>query len=183
MFIMILLPWCGSAINYMVSEESNYPENMRYTDHYKVYSDLDGLWLSQYTPQDGENYLGSVIGGAVIADDVNDTISSKNIVSEPNALKFTGKTIDDATSLDLPVYNYKNIYVFRDGKQVEWTPSDNDTVTINTPKLKGPVTVKYIPSFVDWLGIMLSIETWIAAIVFYIWNRKKKGKSVNNERR
>ena len=183
MFIVILLPWFGSAINYMVSEESNYPENMRYTDHYKVYSDLDGLWLSQYTPQDGENYLGNVIGGVVIADDVNDTISSKNIVSEPNALKFTGKTIDDATSLDLPVYNYKNIYVFRDGKQVEWTPSDNDTVTINTPKLKGPVTVKYIPSFVDWLGIMLSIETWIAAIVFYIWNRKKKGKSVNNERR
>ena len=183
MFIIILLPWFGSAINYMVSEESNCPENMRYTDHYKVYSDLDGLWLSQYTPQDGENYLGSVIVGAVIADDVNDTISSKNIVSEPNALKFTGKTIDDATSLDLPVYNYKNIYVFRGGKQVEWTPSDNDTVTINTPKLKGPVTIKYIPSFVDWLGIMLSIETWIAAIVFYIWNRKKKGKSVNNERR
>lgn len=182
MFIIILLPWFGSAINYMVSEESNYPGNMRYTDHYKVYSDLDGLWLSQYAPQDGENYLGSVIDGAVIADDVNDMISSKNIVSEPNALKFTGKTIDDATSLDLPVYNYKNIYVFRDGKQVEWTPSDNDTVTINTPKLKGPVTVKYIPSFIDWLGIMLSIETWIAAIAFYIWNRKKKGKS-NNERR
>lgn len=182
MFIIILLPWFGSAINYMVSEESNYSGNMRYTDHYKVYSDLDGLWLSQYAPQDGENYLGSVIDGAVIADDVNDMISSKNIVSEPNALKFTGKTIDDATSLDLPVYNYKNIYVFRDGKQVEWTPSDNDTVTINTPKLKGPVTVKYIPSFVDWLGVMLSIETWFAAIVFYIWNRKKKGKS-NNERR
>lgn len=183
MFIVILLPWFGSAINYMVSEESNYPENMRYTDHYKVYSDLDGLWLSQYTPQDGENYLGNVIGGAVIADDVNDTISSKNIISEPNALKFTGKTVDNATSLDLPVYNYKNIYVFRGGKQVEWTPSGNDTVTINTPDVKGPVTVKYIPSFVDWLGIMLSIETWIAAIVFYIWNRKKKGKSVNNERR
>lgn len=183
MFIVILLLWFGSAINYMVSEESNYPENMRYTDHYKVYSDLDGLWLSQYTPQDGENYLGNVIGGAVIADDVNDTISSKNIVSEPNALKFTGKTVDNATSLDLPVYNYKNIYVFRGGKQVEWTSSSNDTVTINTPDVKGPVTVKYIPSFIDWLGIMLSIETWIATIVFYVWNRKKKGKSVNNERR
>ena len=39
MFIVILLPWFGSAINYMVSEESNYLENMRYTDHYKVYSD------------------------------------------------------------------------------------------------------------------------------------------------
>ena len=182
MFIVILLPWFGSAINYMVSEESNYPENMRYTDHYKVYSDLDGLWLSQYTPQDGENYLGNVIGGAVIADDVNDTISSKNIVSEPNALKFTGKTVDNATSLDLPVYNYKNIYVFRGGKQVEWTPSNNDTVTINTPNLKGPVTVKYIPSFVNWLGIMLSIETWIAAIVFYVWNRKKKGKNIDDER-
>lgn len=183
MFIVILLPWFGSAINYMVSEESNYPENMRYTDHYKVYSDLDGLWLSQYTPQDGENYLGNVVGGAVIADDVNDTISSKNIVSEPNALKFTGKTVDNAISLNLPVYNYKNIYVFRGGKQVEWTPSSNDTVTINTPDVKGPVTVKYIPSFIDWLGIMLSIETWIATIVFYVWNRKKKGKSVNNERR
>ena len=182
MFIVILLPWFGSAINYMVSEESNYPENMRYTDHYKVYSDLDGLWLSQYTPQDGENYLGNVIGGAVIADDVNDTISSKNIVSEPNALKFTGKTVDNATSLDLPVYNYKNIYVFRDGKQVEWTPSNNDTVTINTPNLKGSVTVKYIPSFVDWLGIMLSIETWIVAIGFYVWNRKKKGKNIDDER-
>lgn len=182
MFIVILLPWFGSAINYMVSEESNYPENMRYTDHYKVYSDLDGLWLSQYTPQDGENYLGNVIGGAVIADDVNDTISSKNIVSEPNALKFTGKTVDNATSLDLPVYNYKNVYVFRGGKQVEWTPSGNDTVTINTPDVKGPVTVKYIPSFVDWLGIMLSIETWIAAIVFYVWNRKKKGKNIDDER-
>ena len=59
-------------------------------------------------------------------------------------MKFTGKTVDNATSLDLPVYNYKNIYVFRDGKQVEWTPSNNDTVTINTPNLKGPVTVKYI---------------------------------------
>lgn len=180
MFIVILLPWFGSAVNYLVSQESNYPESERYTDHYKVYSDLNGLWLDQYTPQKGENYLGSVIGGQVIADDATEVISSKNIKSEPNALKFTGKTVDNATSLDLPVYNYKNVYAFRGGKQVNITPSANDTVTVDTPGIKGPVTVKYIPSFIDWLGIMLSVETWIAAIIIYIWNRKKKGKSVKN---
>lgn len=177
MFIIILLSWFGLATMYINNEDANTPAAYRYTDSYNVYSDLNGLWLDQYTPQGGKDYLGSVIGGTVIADGINDTISSKNIVSEPNALKFTGKTVDDATSLDLPVYNYKNIYVFRDGKQVEWTPSNNDTVTINTPNVKGPVTVKYIPSFIDWLGIMLSIETWIAAIMFYVWNRKKKGKN------
>lgn len=104
MFAIILLPWLSSAINYMVSEKSNYSEDMRYTDHYKVYSDLvDGLWLSQYTSQGGENYLENVIGRAVVSDGTNDTISSKNVVHEPNALKFAGKTVDDATSLYLPV--------------------------------------------------------------------------------
>ena len=83
------------------------------------------------------------------------------------------------------IYRYTIIKIFMYSgaeNKFEWTPSSNDTVTINTPDVKGPVTVKYIPSFIDWLGIMLSIETWIAAIVFYVWNRKKKGKNIDDER-
>lgn len=173
LFLIILIPWFSCATNCMKSEESNFPKSQRYTVNYTVLGDPTGLWLDQYTPKQGENYLSSVVGGQVVADQEETTLSSNEIVSGPNSLKFIGKKIDNAVSLDLPIFKYKNLCVFRGGKQVRWTPSLNDTVTIHTPGITGPVTIKYIPSFIDWLGIILSVGTWIIALFIYGWKQEK----------
>ena len=98
----------------------------------------------------------------------------KDIVSQPNALEFKGKIIDSANSLELPVFNYKNIHVFRDGKEVKWNPSSNNTVSINTFGIRGPVTVKYIPSTLDRTGIFLSIGTWVIALIIGLLSKVRK---------
>lgn len=75
-----------------------------------------------------------------------------------------------AVSLELPT-NYKNIHVYRDGIEINWKSSVNDMITIHTSKLSGPITVKYVSSFIDCLEIIVSIGTWITEIVYYF--RKK----------
>lgn len=77
-----------------------------------------------------------------VTDGNTEILNSSDIISRPNSLIFKGEQVDNATSLDLPTYNYKNIHVYRDGKKISWKPSINDTVTLNTDKLRGPVTIK-----------------------------------------
>lgn len=173
--IIIFLPWLGSAMNYINAQASNNnPGIQRFTKNYKAYTDLGGLWLDQYTPQNSKKYLNNVIQGEVIADGDKQILSVKDIVSQPNALEFKGKIIDSANSLELPVFNYKNIHVFRDGKEVKWNPSSNNTVSINTFGIRGPVTVKYIPSTLDRTGIFLSIGTWVIALIIGLLSKVRK---------
>lgn len=173
--IIIFLPWLGSAMNYINAQASNNnPGIQRFTKNCKAYTDLGGLWLDQYTPQNSKKYLNNVIQGEVIADGSKQILSVKDIVSQPNALEFKGKITDSANSLELPVFNYKNIHVFRDGKEVKWNPSSNNTVSINTSGIRGPVTVKYIPSTLDWIGIFLSIGTWIIALIIGLLSKVRK---------
>ena len=152
--LTILLPWFGSAQNYLDNAGVG-PKN----------------YIDQYTPAGGQNDLENVCNHEVISDGSAAILNPNDIISKPNELIFKGQLIDNAVSLDLPTYNYKNIRVYRDGKKINWKPSVNDTVTIHTSKLSGPVTVKYVPSFIDWLGIIVSIGTWVVGIVYYF--RKK----------
>ena len=152
--LTILLPWFGSAQEYLDN------------------AGVGPLWhINDYTPAKGQNDLENVCNHEVISDGSAAILNPNDIISRPNELIFKGQLIDNAVSLDLPTYNYKNIHVYRDGKKINWKPSVNDTVTIHTSKLSGPVTVKYVPSFIDWLGIIVSIGTWVVGIVYYF--RKK----------
>ena len=152
--LTILLPWFGSAQEYLDN------------------AGVGPLWhINDYTPAKGQNDLENVCNHEVISDGSAAILNPNDIISKPNELIFKGQLIDNAVSLDLPTYNYKNIHVYRDGKKINWKPSVNDTVTIHTSKLSGPVTVKYVPSFIDWLGIIVSIGTWVVGIVYYF--RKK----------
>lgn len=149
--LVILVPWLGSAQGYLDN------------------AGVGPLWhINDYTPVKGQNNLDNVCNHQIITDGNTETLSSSDIISKPNSLIFKGKLVDNATSLDLPAYNYKNIRVYRDGKKINWKPSINDTVTLNTNRLRGPVTIKYTPSIIDWLGIIISIVTWLIGIGFYI---------------
>lgn len=168
--LVILVPWLGDVTNILNYQTSVTPEQYRFTKSYKLFTDQSGLWMDQYTPLKGQSALGGVIEHQAVIDGNQVTLSSKDIKSLPNALKYSDEKINSATNVILPVYDYKNIHVYRNGKQVKWHSTSQDL--INVTQGSGPITVKYVLSFIDWLGIILSVGTWITAIGLYI--RKKQ---------
>ena len=168
--LIILVPWLGDVTNILNYQMAGTPEQYRFTKSYKLFTDQNGLWMDQYTPEKGQSALGGVTERLAIVDGNQVQLHSKDIKSLPNGLKFTGNLIDNAKSVILPTYNYKNIHVYRNGKQIKWSPNSQDLIQVDSGN--GPITVKYVLSFVDWLAIILSFVTWIIALVMYV--RRKR---------
>lgn len=168
--LIILVPWLGDVTNILNYQMAGTPEQYRFTKSYKLFTDQNGLWMDQYTPEKGQSALGGVTERLAIVDGNQVQLHSKDIKSLPNGLKFTGNLIDNAKSVILPTYNYKNIHVYRNGKQIKWSPNSQDLIQVDSGS--GPITVKYVLSFVDWLAIILSFATWIIALVMYV--RRKR---------
>ncbi|WP_346677362.1 hypothetical protein [Ligilactobacillus aviarius] len=168
--LIILVPWLGDVTNILNYQMSGTPEQYRFTKSYKLFTDQNGLWMDQYTPEKGQSALGGVTERLAIVDGNQVQLHSKDIKSLPNGLKFTGNLVDNSKSVILPTYNYKNIHVYRNGKQIKWSPNSQDLVQVDSGS--GPITVKYVLSFVDWLAIILSFATWIIALVMYV--RRKR---------
>ena len=168
--LIILVPWLGDVTNILNYQMSGTPEQYRFTKSYKLFTDQNGLWMDQYTPEKGQSALGGVTERLAIVDGNQVQLHSKDIKSLPNGLKFTGNLVDNSKSVILPTYNYKNIHVYRNVKQIKWSPNSQDLVQVDSGS--GPITVKYVLSFVDWLAIILSFATWIIALVMYV--RRKR---------
>ena len=168
--LIILVPWLGDVTNILNYQMAGTPEQYRFTKSYKLFTDQNGLWMDQYTPEKGQSALGGVTERLAIVNGNQVQLHSKDIKSLPNGLKFTGNLIDNAKSVILPTYNYKNIHVYRNGKQIKWSPNSQDLIQVDSGS--GPITVKYVLSFVDWLAIILSFATWIIALVMYV--RRKR---------
>ena len=168
--LIILVPWLGDVTNILNYQMAGTPEQYRFTKSYKLFTDQNGLWMDQYTPEKGQSALGGVTERLAIVDGNQIQLHSKDIKSLPNGLKFTGNLVDNAKSVILPTYNYKNIHVYRNGKQIKWSPNSQDLIQVDSGS--GPITVKYVLSFVDWLAIILSFATWIIALVMYV--RRKR---------
>lgn len=168
--LIILVPWLGDVTNILNYQMAGTPEQYRFTKSYKIFTDQNGLWMDQYTPEKGQSALGGVTERLAIVDGNQVQLHSKDIKSLPNGLKFTGNLVDSAKSVILPTYNYKNIHVYRNGKQIKWSPNSQDLIQVDSGS--GPITVKYVLSFVDWLAIILSFATWIIALVMYV--RRKR---------
>ena len=168
--LIILVPWLGDVTNILNYQMAGTPEQYRFTKSYKLFTDQNGLWMDQYTPEKGQSALGGVTERLAIVDGNQVQLHSKDIKSLPNGLKFTGNLVDSAKSVILPTYNYKNIHVYRNGKQIKWSPNSQDLIQVDSGS--GSITVKYVLSFVDWLAIILSFATWIIALVMYV--RRKR---------
>lgn len=168
--LIILVPWLGDVTNILNYQMAGTPEQYRFTKSYKLFTDQNGLWMDQYTPEKGQSALGGVTERLAIVDGNQVQLHSKDIKSLPNGLKFTGNLVDSAKSVILPTYNYKNIHFYRNGKQIKWSPNSQDLIQVDSGS--GPITVKYVLSFVDWLAIILSFATWIIALVMYV--RRKR---------
>ena len=168
--LIILVPWLGDVTNILNYQMSGTPEQYRFTKSYKLFTDQNGLWMDQYTPEKGQSALGGVTERLAIVDGNQVQLHSKDIKSLPNGLKFTGNLVDNSKSVILPTYNYKNIHVYRNGKQIKWSPNSQDLIQVDSGS--GSITVKYVLSFVDWLAIILSFATWIIALVMYV--RRKR---------
>lgn len=168
--LIILVPWLGDVTNILNYQMAGTPEQYRFTKSYKLFTDQNGLWMDQYTPEKGQSALGGVTEHLAIVDGNQVQLHSKDIKSLPNGLKFTGNLVDSAKNVILPTYNYKNIHVYRNGKQIKWSPNSQDLIQVDSGS--GPITVKYVLSFVDWLAIILSFATWIIALVMYV--RRKR---------
>ena len=95
-----------------------------------------------------------------------------SIDSKPNELIYSSLKVKAGEKIDLPVSIYKNLHVYQAGKELSLINSKRNTVTFRANSNKN-VVVKYVPSIIDRLGILLTSMTWIIFLAVVIYKRVK----------
>ena len=91
-------------------------------------------------------------------------------ISEPNRVIYKIKLKEKAV-VDVPVVAYKHTQVILNGKSSKYTVSSRGTVQVLAKKGNNQIEVTYRPSKLFFVGIAISILTWVALLI--IWMIKK----------
>ncbi|WP_057743240.1 hypothetical protein [Liquorilactobacillus capillatus] len=163
------LPYLASMYKFTQGKTAN--THIYTPDTTTKLAEEQNLYLDQYTPAKGLPSLNDVKNHIAIIN--GKKVQIKKIFSAPNTLTFNDSIIKRASSIDLPIFYYKNLQVYRNGKQIVAKKSTRGTVKVISA-VKGPVTVKYIFSKLDKLGIIISLLTWGTLIVYGIFIKSRK---------
>ena len=91
-------------------------------------------------------------------------------ISEPNRVIYKIKLKEKAV-VDVPVVAYKHTQVILNGKPSKHTVSSRGTVQVLAKKGNDQIEVTYRPSKLFFVGIAISVLTWVALLI--IWMAKK----------
>lgn len=81
--------------------------------------------------------------------------------------------INEKKKIDVPVLVYKRTKVVLNGKNIGYTVSSRGTVMIDGNKGSNKISVTYQPSKLLYIGMMISVITWISLLIGLIFSRKK----------
>lgn len=84
-----------------------------------------------------------------------------------NYIEYNVKT-NKKESIDIPVLAYKRTKVMLNGKNIDYTISSRGTVMIDGNKGKNIVSVTYQPSKLLYIGMIISVVTWIGLFII-LW--------------
>lgn len=81
--------------------------------------------------------------------------------------------INEKKKIDVPVLVYRRTKVVLNGKNIGYTVSSRGTVMIDGNKGSNKISVTYQPSKLLYIGMMISVITWISLLIGLIFSRKK----------
>lgn len=176
MILLILIPWFSSISQFKkeASQSNGEIYNGSLVENYngslKEYRNGIAWYLDQYTPKKSMPSYKEIENHLAIIDGKKEKIAS--IYSKPNELIYKGLKIKAGEKVELPIAIYKNLHVYQASKELKLINSKRNTVAFRTNSNKS-VVVKYVPSIIDRLGILLTSMTWIISLAVVICKRVK----------
>lgn len=161
--LFIVLPWYSSIETFIhlgKNQNNNFYNGMIYS---AKSHDMTNWWLDQYTPQMNKEDYNKIINHKATVD--GKVVKLKNIRPISNGIVYFDNDIRNKHKITLPVAQYKNLKVYQKNKMKKYDIEKSSLITIkNTSNL--PITVKYIPSFIDIISVYMSIITWLALLLY-----------------
>lgn len=175
---LVILPWYSGIVQLKYTSNTimpNQPDwdipNKPYLTSDQKYNGYYAWHLDQYTPMKTMPYFKQLNNHVAIIN--GKKVKLKNIAAKPNAQIYINKNIKAGSSVDLPVALYKNLHVYQSGKEVKLINSKRNMIAFKAIS-SGSVIVKYVPSLIDKLGTVLSLATWLMAIVYATYTSLRK---------
>ncbi|WP_413628136.1 hypothetical protein R4B61_02855 [Fructilactobacillus vespulae] len=161
-----------SSEEYLKKPEGNKVPNLSYTKLDKNnYNDLFYYQVSNgerdYYPQKSFDNSESIINNISYLNGKSTKITPKY---KDNKIIYRIKLKGD-TVVDLPTIVYKNTYVRINHKKANFEDSSRGTVFVNLNKGLYNIEVGYKPPIIYFIGILISVLTWIYILLFYFKSR------------
>ncbi len=163
--LIVIIPWYSSATTFTYLHQ-NQKENFI---NGKIYSsdskDMTYWWLDQYTPQMDKKSFDNII-------DNNAIVNGKNIKLDkfkaiPNGIIIYDKDIRNKGRVVLPVASYRNIHIYQNKQNILTSNKKNSLLTVNNV-INYPLIIKYVPSLLDNISMVVSIVTWMLLIALIL---------------
>lgn len=113
---------------------------------------------------------------------INSILSHKTIVNgkekvmspkvAANYIEYNVKT-NKKENIDIPVLAYKRTKVMLNGKNIDYTISSRGTVMVNGNKGNNKISVSYQPSKLLYIGMVVSVITWMSLFIGLIFSGRK----------
>ena len=113
---------------------------------------------------------------------INSILSHKTIVNgkekvmspkvAANYIEYNVKT-NKKENIDIPVLAYKRTKVMLNGKNIDYTISSRGTVMVNGNKGNNKISVSYQPSKLLYIGMVVSVITWMSLFIGLIFSERK----------
>lgn len=113
---------------------------------------------------------------------INSILSHKTIVNgkekvmspkvAANCIEYNVKT-NKKENIDIPVLAYKRTKVMLNGKNIDYTISSRGTVMVNGNKGNNKISVSYQPSKLLYIGMVVSVITWMSLFIGLIFSERK----------
>lgn len=104
-------------------------------------------------------------------------IDGKEKVKTPkvasNCIEYNVK-VDKKEKIDVPVLAYKRTTVMLNEKNINYSISSRGTVVVDGNKGNNRISVSYQPSKLLYIGMMVSVITWIGLFIGLIFSKKDK---------
>lgn len=103
-------------------------------------------------------------------------INGKGKVKTPkvasNCIEYNVK-VDKKEKIDVPVLAYKRTTVMLNEKNINYSISSRGTVVVDGNKGNNRISVSYQPSKLLYIGMMVSVITWIGLLIGLIFSKRR----------
>ncbi|WP_283598740.1 6-pyruvoyl-tetrahydropterin synthase-related protein [Ligilactobacillus salivarius] len=114
--------------------------------------------------------INSILSHKVIVDG-KEKVKIPKVAS--NCIEYNVK-VDKKEKIDVPVLAYKRTTVMLNEKNINYAISSRGTVVVDGNKGNNRISVSYQPSKLLYIGMMISVITWIGLFIGLIFSKKDK---------
>ena len=178
--IIVVAPWIDQVNKQLDFEKVAAAGHQMLTYQNDKFTDYGGYHFENYTPADAMQSLSFATCHQVEVDGNVIQLSQNEVISKPNCLEFKVTAKKD-NLVKLPVLYYLNLHGYQGNKKLNLMKSSDGLVSVKAKMSDKPIFIEYIPSFIECLGIIISISTWLISMMVWIRNKKIKESEKNGK--